>query len=241
MLKKIMRTGTAAAVLAAALIAGCGPDAKDQKIAELSGELDRVKDELNDRERQLNGLALRDEDSQRAVRDLSRERADLRAKLAAAPTEIPEGQWVGMPGFDMISISGEVLFDSGKATLKPGGRATLDKIASDIRARFADRDIYVVGHTDDEPIRKSGWRDNWQLGAERALASVRYLIGAGIPPTKIVQANCGEFRPRTPNTSAASRLQNRRVEFYAVIKRPAATEAGHDLSSSTGLERFESP
>lgn len=232
-------------IIAPAFLAGCGPDAKDKRIAELQKENDQLKADLNDRDTQMGQLNGRDEDAQRSVRDLNREIADLRDRLAKAQSELAakpavtgniqaadaEGKWVNMPGFDMIRINSEVLFDSGKATLRPAGKTTLDKIASDIRARYSDRDIYVFGYTDDEPIKKSGWKDNWQLGAERALTTTRYLVQAGLPPQKIIQANCGEYHPRVPNSNVANRKQNRRVEFFAVEKRNAI---GTDNIGSAG-------
>ncbi len=226
---KAAARGICAALLIGAL-AGCA-DPKDKRIAELQSELDKARADLNERDRQINDLALREEDSQAAVRNLNKELAALREQAAKA-RDVREGEWTSLrPGLDMISIPGEVLFDSGKAVLKPTGRNTLDRISSDIRSQFADRDIYVIGHTDDEPIRKSGWKDNWQLGAERALTAARTLISSGISPSRIVQANCGEFRPAVPNTSAASRQKNRRVEFYAVSRGGASGGEGSELAS----------
>jgi chemotaxis protein MotB len=240
-----------ALIIAPALLTGCGPDAKDKRIADLQKE----NDHLNDRDSQMGQLTGRDEDAQRSVRDLNREIADLRDRLAKAQADLAakpavsgntqiveggaEGKWIGMPGFDMIRINSEVLFDSGKATLRPAGKTTLDKIASDIRARYSDRDIYVFGYTDDEPIKKSGWKDNWQLGAERSLTTTRYLIQAGLSPQKIIQANCGEYHPRVPNSNLANRKQNRRVEFFAVEKRNAiGTEnLGSAATSGAALAR----
>lgn len=239
------------AMLASFFAAGCGPDAKDKRINELSAELDRLRNDLAERDNRLNDMTGRDEDAQRSVRDLNREIADLRDRLAKAQSAPPtvsstpvtmdagDGKWVSLPGFDMISIPGEVLFDSGKATVRPAGKQTLDRIASDIRSRYPDRDIYVFGHTDDQPIRKSGWKDNWQLGAERALAAARHLIGAGVPPTRVIQANRGEFQPRVANANDNARRQNRRVEFYAVIRRGGGSDAlgavGTDTNSSTAV------
>jgi len=230
-------------LLAPFFAVGCGPDAKDKRISELTKENDQLKAELADRDSKVNDLTAKDEEAQKAVRDLNKELADARDRLAkgttAAPPAIgetataaapPSKGWVNMPGFDMISIPGEVLFDSGKATLRPTGKSTLDKLASDIRSRYADRDIYVFGNTDDEPIRKSGWKDNWQLGAERSLTAVRYLVQAGIPPSKVIQANCSEYRPRAIGKANGSRKENRRVDFYAVIKH---TGGGMELGSTS--------
>src|SRR5262245_55117772 len=218
-------------LLGSFLTVGCGPDAKDKRIGELTKENDSLKAELADRDSKINDLTAKDEEAQKAVRDLNRELADARDRASrgssststsSTPPSIveapPSKGWVNMPGFDMISIPGEVLFDSGKATLRPAGKSTLDKLVADIRGRYSDRDIYVFGHTDDEPIRKSGWKDNWQLGAERSLTASRYLIQAGVAPSKVIQANCSQYRPRAMGATASSRKENRRVDFYAVIK-----------------------
>ena len=191
---------------------GCGPDAKDQKISELTAERNSLQDYLDDRDREIADARISDEDAQKTIDELNRQL--VAARTEKRPKEI-DG-WITMPGFDMISIPGSVLFASGKATLTTGGRQTMDRIAQDIRSRYFDRDIYVFGHTDDEPIRKSGWKDNWELGANRALNVVRHLASAGVPPGRIVQANCGPFRPKTPGKTKGARKQNRRVEFYAV-------------------------
>lgn len=236
MTRSIHGRGMLALLSTAILLMGCA-DPKDKKIAELNGELDRLRTDLANRDRQVNDLTTSDEDAQKSIRDLNTRIAEMRdqmAKAQAAGAESGEGKWIGMPGFDMLSIPGEVLFDSGKSVLKPGGRTTMDRIASDIRARYSDRDVYVFGHTDNEPIRKSGWKDNWQLGSERALSAVRYLVAAGIPASRLIQANCGEYRPRVPNSSLASKRQNRRVEFYAVKHSGGVSTETGNIEESSG-------
>lgn len=197
---------------------GCGPDAKQQKIDELVAENDQLKQELEERDRRLNDGLVRDGDSQSTIDELNRQLAKLRAEASARPKTTPakEGEWATFENFAMISVPGSVLFDSGKAELSPSGRSKVSQIASDIRGRYNDRDIYVVGHTDDQPIRKSKWKDNWELGAQRALTVVRSLRDQGVPNDSLVQANCGEWRPKVSGKDEKSRLANRRVEFYAV-------------------------
>lgn len=195
---------------------GCGPDPKDQKIVDLTAERDGLQRELDDRDRQLGDAMVREDDAQRTIDDLNQHLAKMRAE--GGKIKDVDG-WITMPGFDMISIPGSVLFSSGNATLTSGGRRALDRIAADVRARYNDRDIYVFGHTDNEPIRKSKWKDNWELGAMRALNVVRHLRGSGIPEEHLVQANCGPFRPRSSNINGDGKRQNRRVEFYAVDRK----------------------
>ncbi len=201
------------------VIAGCGPTAEQKKIQDLIAETDQLKRDLEDRDRAHNDMLAREGEARQTIDELNRELASLRAN---------EGKqtdgWITMPSFDMISIPGSVLFASGKAELTSQGRGKLAEIASDIRARYADRDIYVFGHTDNEPIRKSKWKDNWELGAHRSLTVVRALRGNGIAPDQLIQANCGEFKPRDANSAATGRQQNRRVEFYAVKRNAGIIE-----------------
>jgi len=201
-------------LLFAALVAtGCGPTKKDLKIQDLTAENDQLKNDLNDRDRQINDAMVLDTEARRTIDDLNKELAKLRVNADKAKGA--KG-WVTMPTFDMISIPGSVLFASGKASLSASGRRTLAKIASDIRAQYNDRDIYVFGYTDSEPIRKSKWKDNWELGAARSLNVIRAMSSFGIPNEHLVQANCAKFRPKASDTTPKGRRQNRRVEFYAV-------------------------
>lgn len=209
------------AVVLTVFVTGCGPDPKDQKIRDLTAENDRLNDDLADRDRQLNDATVRENDARRTIDELSQELAQLRAGGKAK-----DGEWTTFQNFDMIAVPGSVLFESGSADLTANGRKTLANIASDIRSRYADRDIYVIGHTDAEPIQKSKWRDNWELGAHRALSVIRSLHEGGVPYDQLVQANCGEFRPKKA-ASTKRVAENRRVEFYAVRR------------GITGLDRAE--
>jgi len=209
-------------------LAGCA-DPKDKQISDLTQQRDQLQAELDDKNRQLAGLGQREGDALRTINDLRNRLREAEEKSQNLPRT--EDGWVSLPGFDMISIPGEVLFDSGKATLRPTGRTALDRIVSDVRGRYVDRDIYVVGHTDNEPIKKSGWKDNWELGAQRALTVTRYLAANGVSEKNLIQAAAGEQRPRDSNASAAGKQKNRRVEFYAVVRRDltrADTDSGNE-------------
>ncbi len=201
-------------------LTGCGPDAKQKKIDELTAENDGLKQDLEDRDRKINDGMVRDNDSKSTIDELNQQLAKLRAD---GSKQVTDG-WQKMPTFDMISVPGSVFFESGKAELTAGGRAKLAQLASDIRSRFDDRDIFVFGHTDDQPIKKSKWKDNWELGAHRSLSVVRALRDLGISNEYLIQANCGEYRPKSANSNDKARLQNRRVEFYAVKKNSGVIE-----------------
>lgn len=114
-----------------------------------------------------------------------------------------------------VTLSNTLLFDSGKATLKGSTIKELDQIISVLKQKYAGKKIMVVGHTDSDPIQKTKdlWKDNWELSTERALSVTRYLIEHGIPEADIMAAGCGPARPVAPNTTAAGKAKNRRVEI----------------------------
>lgn len=112
-----------------------------------------------------------------------------------------------------VTLQNTVLFASGKATLIKTTISELDHINSVIRQRYSGMLIDVVGHTDSDPIKKSKWKDNWQLSAERALSVLRYLNSKGISSEKIRAVAAGSSRPVASNKTAAGKAQNRRVEI----------------------------
>lgn len=135
------------------------------------------------------------------------------------PEEVAPG-WTPVPGGAMITLEGNVLFSPGKVAIRKEARRALDAVLSAVQGDYSDKDILVIGHTDDQPIKKSGWLDNYQLSSERALAVVRYLKDHGVSAGRLMSGGCGENRPRVDNTSNANRTANRRVEILAIDPLP---------------------
>ncbi len=75
----------------------------------------------------------------------------------------------------VITFVSEVLFDSGKAELKGDSLAKLDKIVNVLSNTVPDLDVGIEGHTDNVPIKHSGWKSNWELSSHRALSVLHYL------------------------------------------------------------------
>lgn len=119
-----------------------------------------------------------------------------------------------------VTLPNTILFASGQAALKSATSQELDHIYSVIRERYSGRKIDVVGHTDTDPIQKTKdkWQDNWDLSAARALNVVRYLVGRGMQPENIRAVGCGQARPVAPNTTAANKAKNRRVEIVVHMR-----------------------
>ncbi len=133
-----------------------------------------------------------------------------------------------------VTLKNEILFDSGKATLKGATSKELDQIIAVLREpRYANRHIDVVGHTDTDPINKTKdkWSDNWDLSQGRALAVAHYLMSHGIADELILAGGCGPARPVAANNSAANKARNRRVEIVVHLRgqqaqKPPAQAAG---------------
>ncbi|HUW56617.1 MAG TPA: OmpA family protein [Planctomycetota bacterium] len=137
------------------------------------------------------------------------------------------GPWtVGPTG--SIKASSDLLFDPGKAELKPGGTDAVKAIAAKLKEILTDERVMlrVDGHTDDVPIRQSEWKDNLHLSMMRARAVVDALIKEGVPGAEMCAAGFGEWHPVAPNDSDAGRTRNRRVELSLIsVASPAATPA----------------
>jgi OmpA-OmpF porin, OOP family len=102
---------------------------------------------------------------------------------------------------------GDVLFDTGKATLKPGAYTTIDRLANALK-EVPTRVVAIEGHTD-----SVGAEDyNQQLSQQRALAVQAALMQRGVNGSQISALGKGEGFPVAGNDNAAGRQQNRRVE-----------------------------
>jgi chemotaxis protein MotB len=112
----------------------------------------------------------------------------------------------------VVVLPNDVLFDSGRASVNAHGREMLAQLATAL-ATFRGRRFQVAGHTDNEPIRYSGFHSNWDLSAERALAVVGLLIQGGMPEASLSAAGYGEFDPVGNNTAPEGRAKNRRIEI----------------------------
>ena len=109
-----------------------------------------------------------------------------------------------------IQMKDNMLFDSGKAQLKPTYFNLLSLIAKTL---FKDaKQIRVEGHTDNLPIQTKEYQSNWELSIQRALNVVRHFVNhENINPTKLIIAGFGEHKPIAANDSPDNRAMNRRV------------------------------
>ena len=119
----------------------------------------------------------------------------------------------------VISIRAPVLYDVGRAELKPEIRNVLLHLGEVLR--LLPNQVVVQGHTDNVPIRNPNgeYASNWELSYQRAVEVVRFLIiDAFVLPTRLGAEGYGEYRPIASNDTPEGRAKNRRVElhiFYA--------------------------
>lgn len=137
----------------------------------------------------------------------------------------------------VITFVADILFDSGKAELRPAAFPTLDKVARVLRENVPDLNVGIEGHTDNVPIKHSGWKSNWELSAHRALSVVHYLIdNKGISPTRMSALAYGEFHPVAGNDSKQGRQLNRRVEIVILPRVAKVKEGESGVKAPAGLK-----
>ncbi|MEO5975865.1 MAG: OmpA family protein [Chryseolinea sp.] len=108
-----------------------------------------------------------------------------------------------------------IMFETGKAVLKPASYPVLDEIVS-ILAEYTDYYLKMGGHTDSNGSNAT----NLKLSQARVDAVKAYLTKKGVESTRIEAIGYGEDLPLATNATAVGRAQNRRVSLELVLKNP---------------------
>ncbi len=120
----------------------------------------------------------------------------------------------------VISLPGDVLFDSGQDTLKKDGQEILEQVAGIINgdASLKQRVYQVAGHTDDKAFRGAGsFKDNWGLSLMRARGVLLFLVDkGGMPRDKWSAAGFADTDPVSANDTEDGRKKNRRCDLIVV-------------------------
>jgi len=138
---------------------------------------------------------------------------DLNRRLAGAGVEVRSRG----DGSAAIVLASDITFGSGRADLNPAVMASLKRVAQQVRATPGVREIRIEGHTDSDPIRKSGWKSNEDLSRARADMVRKFLISQGIDDNLLSVEGYGPARPLVqPERSPADKAKNRRVEVILI-------------------------
>jgi len=122
----------------------------------------------------------------------------------------------------VITVVGDLLFDSGKAKIKSGAYSLLDKVATVLKENMANFNVGIEGYTDNVQIKHSKWKSNWELSSARSLSVLHYLVNQkGVSPERLSAIGFGEYRPVASNDTKEGRKQNRRVE---IVIQPKVTK-----------------
>jgi len=137
----------------------------------------------------------------------AREADIVRSQLAATQQRLADLQ-AKKTDRGMVVTLGDVLFDSGQATLKPGANLVLDRLVT-FMAQNPQTKVRIEGHTD-----STGSADfNQALSQRRADAVAMALENRGLSSDRVTAIGRGQDFPVASNSSAAGRQQNRRVEI----------------------------
>ncbi len=163
------------------------------------------------------------EDLRKDYEDLMAGRAPLspatRGRLASLAERYPALRFDPHTGVSKLDT--DILFDTGKAELKPGAKEVLAELSRLLKSPEADDlRVLVVGHTDDRQIAKKPVREkypnNFYLSADRALAVCDALRAQGVANERLAVAGYAGHQPVAPNVSDADRRKNRRVEIFVM-------------------------
>ena len=188
--------------------------AKQQLEATMSSQLQATRGKLSQTQQTLSQTQADLQRKQQESAEQQKKLADLEAKLKDARDTIAKIAAVKDDDRGMvITLQGEVLFQTGKWDLKAGAMAKLDQIAEALRGK--EQPMVVLGFTDN-----IGTRDNnMALSQNRANAVRDYLIQRGIPQDLISAQGKGPDNPISDNGSVEGRASNRRVEIVVQPKK----------------------
>jgi outer membrane protein OmpA-like peptidoglycan-associated protein len=172
------------------------------QVQQTKAEAEKTKAELEAEKRALDM-------EKKARAEAEKRSAEAEKKLAAAMASLQEIAKVKEEARGVvITLSGAVLFATGKSTLLPIAQEKINEVAKALKDQ-GYKSLLVEGHTDAQGSADK----NMVLSQQRANAVRSQLVSQGIPSDKIKAQGIGSSRPVADNNSAEGRANNRRVEI----------------------------
>ena len=215
----------------------------EQKLDQLNTDLEAERQHVSELEDKMKALGIDIEAKNTALTDMGatladRERALAEYKLKAKQLEAIKGRFellrskldeLSKIGLEVrirknrmvISLPGDVLFDSGRDTLKKEGRDILKRVAGVISndPSLLARDYQVAGHTDSKSLRGGPFGDNWGLSVMRSRQVLLFLVdpnGGALPTQHLSAAGFADTDPIASNDTDEGRQANRRCELIVL-------------------------
>ena len=181
--------------------------ATKQRLNQATQQLDQTAEQLDQTAQQLDTTKSALSETQQQLESARRAKAeaDKRAEIAFAKIEGIETKQSSR-GLT-VTLSGSVLFGSGKSMLLPQSQSRLRQVADALKED--KRPLLIVGHTDAQGKDEM----NMELSERRAQAVKTFLVKEGIAADRIDVEGAGETQPVADNTSPEGRANNRRVEI----------------------------
>jgi outer membrane protein OmpA-like peptidoglycan-associated protein len=206
---------TALALTATLSLTGCRQqkraDLATNEAVELRAQNEAYAQSIRDKDARIAELEAQAVNNQAAMGGSQVGWAQPQPSYPQSPVPAPQGNWNNdQPNFQpnsqgemVATIAGNVLFDSGSATIKADAKRKLDSIVGELKKQYGGAQIRVEGHTDSDPIKVSKWKTNDALSQARAEAVRSYIVSKGISAGRIEAMGFGASKPKA--TKAASR------------------------------------
>lgn len=191
----------------------------------LSSDAKNKQNQLNMTKEQLARLEALMEQQRHAIQEIRQKMTDALVGFNAKDLSVSIKN-----GKVYVSLSENLLFPSGSATVNPKGKDALSKLAAVLNSN-PEITVDCEGHTDSVPIH-GRYQDNWALSVARSTAIVRILTtDYQVDPTRVIASGHSSYEPIQDNSTADGRAQNRRTD---IILTPKLDELFKLLESGPG-------
>ncbi len=208
-------------------------DAKDKELQDAKARVAQLEEDLKRMGFQTAKLESTLDDQTRALNEYkarARQLEAIKARFDLLRRKLEELTRMGLAvhirhNRMVISMPGDVLFDTGKDTLRKDGKDILGKVAAVIASdpSLRNRTYQVAGHTDNQPLKGGVFHDNWGLSLMRGRSVLLFLVGDGgiLPKQNWSAAGFADTDPVASNATPDGQQKNRRCDIIVV---PSAEE-----------------
>lgn len=200
------------------------------QVNSLLGNIDKIKDELDAKEKALNAqrdslneamaaLAAKEARITEMQDILNQKDAEVKALKDKVSNALKGFEGSGLKvtekdGKVYVSMDEKLLFASGSWTINEEGVNAIKNLAKVLESE-KDISVLIEGHTDNLAYRGNGQvKDNWDLSVMRATAVVKALLQNGdIDPVRLSASGRSEYLPVDTNNTPEARAKNRRTEI----------------------------